>query len=374
MANESFVIKADGEEATDVYDELITLEVELSDELPATFRLSIAIAKDPSSGSWRFQDEERFRIWKQVDIAVGFVDGGHEDLISGYITRVQPRYPQDDGQCVLEIAGMDGSVLMDREEKLKDWPDKADSDIAREILGTYPLDASVDETEIVHEEAVSTVIQRETDLRFVQRLARRNGFDFYVDGGTANFKRVEAQALRHPILAAHFGAETTLNSFRATVDALRPARVSMFQLDHLTKEVLVAEADSLAGDPLGSLDAASLVPPSFPGQPKVYVANNAVTGRPEMDALCQHLFTQGAAFVTGEGDVDSSVYQHVLRPRGLVTIKGVGETYSGDYYVSFVRHTITRDGYSQSLRVTRNALLPTGDETFSAGGGLGDLL
>jgi len=374
MSNESFVIKADGEETTDVYDELISLEVELSDELPATFRMSIAMSTDPSSGTWRFQDEERFRIWKQVDIAVGFVDSGPEDLFSGYITRVQPRYPQDDGQCVLEIAGIDGSVLMDREEKLKDWPDKADSDIAREILGAYPLEANVDDTEIVHEEAASTVIQRETDLRFVQRLARRNGFTFYVDGGTANFKRVDPQTLRHPILAAHFGAETSLSSFRATVDALRPARVSMFQLDHLSKEVLVAEVDSLESDPLGSLDAAAFLPPSFAGPSTVYVANNAVTGRPEMDALCQHLFTEGAAFVTGEGDVDSSVYNHVLRPRGLVTIKGVGETYSGDYYVSFVRHTITRGGYSQLLRVTRNALLPTGDEEFSAGGGLGDLL
>ena len=374
MANESFVIKADGEEATDLYDELISLEVEMSNDLPATFRLSIAISKDPASGAWNFQDEERFRIWKQVDVAIGFVDAGNEDLISGYITRVQPRYTQDDGHCVLEIAGMDGSVLMDREEKLKDWPDKTDSDIAREILGAYPLEVAVDDTEIVHKEALSTVIQRETDLRFVQRLARRNGFDFYVDGGTAHFQRVEAEALRHPILAAHFGPETTLTSFRATVDALRPARVSMFQLDHMTKEVLVAEVDSLADDPLGSLDAAALVPPSLPGQPTVYVANNAVTGRPEMDALCQNLFTQGAAFVTGEGDVDSSVYQHVLRPRGLVTIKGVGETYSGDYYVTFVRHTISRDGYNQSIRLTRNALLPTGDEAFSAGGGLGDLL
>lgn len=374
MANESFVIKFDGEEATDLYDELLALEVELSDERPATFRMSIAIAKDPSSGAWRFQDEERFRIWKQVDIAVGFVDGGHEDVMSGYITRVQPVYAQDDAQCVLEIAGMDGSVLMDREEKLKDWPDKTDSDIAREILGTYPLDVHVEDTEIVHEESYSTVIQRETDLRFIQRLARRNGFDFFVDGGTAHFQRVEAQVVRHPVLAAHFGLETTLTSFRATVDAMRPARVSMFQLDHLTKEVLVAEVDSLAGNLLGSLDAAALVPPSLPGQSMVYVANNAVTGRPEMDALCRNLFTQGAAFVTGEGDVDSSVYEHVLRPRGLVTIKGIGETYSGDYYVTHVRHTISRDGYGQSVRVTRNALLPTGDEAFSAGGGLGGLL
>jgi phage protein D len=370
MAHESLVLKIDDEEATDLYDDLVGLEVELSDSLPATFRLSIALAKDPSTGDWRYQDDEKFRIWKPVSIAVGFVDSGTEDVLRGYITRVEPRYTTDVGQSVLEVSGIDASVLMDREEKLKDWPDKSDSDIAREILGSYPLEADVDDTEIVHEETMSTVIQRETDLKFLRRLARRNGFDCYVEGTTAHFRNVVPQDTRHPILAAHFGEETTLRSFKATVDALRPARVSMFQIDHFTKEVLVAEADSLTEDALGALDATKLLPDGSAGRPTVYVANNAVTGRPEMDALCQQLFDDGATFVSGEGEVDSSVYQHVLKPRGLVTIKGIGETYSGEYYVSFVRHTLTRGGYRQSLRVSRDALLLTGKEEFSAGGGL----
>ena len=105
MSNETFVIKADGEETTDLYDELISLEVELSDALPATFRMSIALSTDPTSGMWRFQDEERFRIWKQVDIAVGFVDSGPEDLFSGYITRVQPRYPRMTASACLRSQG-----------------------------------------------------------------------------------------------------------------------------------------------------------------------------------------------------------------------------------------------------------------------------
>ena len=34
---------------------------------------------------------------------------------------------------------MDASVLMDREDKLKDWPNKKDSDIATEIFRRYGL-------------------------------------------------------------------------------------------------------------------------------------------------------------------------------------------------------------------------------------------
>jgi phage protein D len=369
MANESLFIEIDGAEATDLYDDLVALEVELSDELPATFRLCISLARQPGDGAWSYQDEERFRLWKPVTIGIGFVDSGHDELISGYITRVLPRFTEDEGQSLLEISGTDASVLMDRAERLKPWPNKTDSDIAREILGTYPFSSQVDDTDVVHEEAVSTVIQRETDLRFLRRLARRNGFNIYMTGTTAHFRRVPVNRKPQPLLAAHFGEETNLICFSATVDALRPTRVQMFQVDRLTGEVLESVAEASEEAPLGELDAAALQPAGVPGAPTVVIAHNVVTGRAEMDTLTQQLFEEGASFVTGEGDIDGAAYGHVLMPRGLVTIKGVGESYSGVYYVSFVRHTITRDGYTQYFRVTRDALLPTGDEEFAADGG-----
>ena len=39
-----------------------------------------------------------------------------------------------------------------------------------------------------------------------------------------------------------------------------------------------------------------------------------------------------------------------------MTIKGVGETYSGIYYVTHVTHVFTADGYTQRFSVKRNAL------------------
>jgi len=54
----------------------------------------------------------------------------------------------------------------------------------------------------------------------------------------------------------------------------------------------------------------------------------------------------------------------------LVTIKGVGKTYSGIYYVSKVKHVFTVSGYTQSFNVKRNALNPDGSEDFGAGGSL----
>lgn len=369
MSNESVLIEIDGEEAEDLYDDLVGLDVELSDELPATFRLCVALSKQPDDGAWSYQDEERFRIWKRVTVSIGFVDSGPEELIHGFITRVEPRFSADEGESLLEVTGMDGSTLMDREEKLRSWPNKKDSDIASEIFRSYPFTPAVEPTEVVHDEAVSTVMQRETDLTFLKRLALRNGFDCWVEGTTAHFRPVDQDSPPQPVLAAHFGDETNLICFSAAVDALQAARVRMFQVDRRSKQVLVAGAEESEGERMGELDAGALLPDGVTTQPTVYVAHNAATGRPEMDAMVRRLFDEGASFVTGQGEIDSAAYRHVLKPRGRVTIKGVGESYSGVYYVSFVRHTVTRDGYSQFFRARRDALRPTGDEDFSQNGG-----
>ena len=86
-----------------------------------------------------------------------------------------------------------------------------------------------------------------------------------------------------------------------------------------------------------------------------------------MTALSQALFHRAEWFVTGRGEVAGNYYGHVLMPRRTVTISGVGETYSGLYYVTHVTHAFTEDeGYTQRFRVKRNALRPTGREDFSS--------
>src|SRR5262245_45744174 len=132
-ARESLKIEIGGEEPEGLYDDLVLLEVELTDELPATFRLEIGIPLEPD-GTWRHLDQEVFRVWSEVTIEGGFEESGREELLTGYVTEVRAAFGGDPTQCVLVVSGTDKSVVMDRDEKLKDWPGKKDSDIATEIL------------------------------------------------------------------------------------------------------------------------------------------------------------------------------------------------------------------------------------------------
>jgi hypothetical protein len=186
-----------------------------------------------------------------------------------------------------------------------------------------------------------------------------------VEGTTGYFRKPQVDVTPQPVLAVHFGEETNVNRFAIEINALTPANVAMFQVDRMNKEVLEAAADTSQQPPLGDTDPVALLPTGMaPAQ--VYIGMNAATGNAEMAALCQSLFQEGEWLVTGEGEIAGNQYGHVLKPRGTVTIKGVGETHSGVYYVSHVTHTFTPAGYTQHFRVKRNAIMPTGSEDFSS--------
>jgi phage protein D len=365
MQHDFLQIEIDGEEIETLYSDLIKLEVELDDDLASMFRLRLCLLQ--THEGWTNLDDERLRVWKPVTIAAGFEDNT-EELFTGYITHIKPRFHASPGEATLDIWGMDASVLMDRVEKLKAWPSVKDSDIATEIFQSYGLAANVDVTGVVHDEAVSTIIQRETDMQFLKRLALRNGYECYVKGAAGFFKLPEIDTETQPILAVHFGEETNLYNFSVNVDAIAPANIGMAQIDRMNKDVIDVSIEASTQATLGAMNAAGILGVGMePG--KVFVGMNSASGNAEMQALCQGLYHKAEWFIQAEGEVNANQYQHVLLPRKPITVKGAGETYSGVYYVHHVTHVFTASGYTQQIKMKRNAILPTGDEDF--GGGMG---
>ncbi len=367
MEHEHFSIELDGEEADDLYGDILSMEVELDEDMAGMFRIRLS-AQQNRDGTWAYLDDERLSVWKKVVIRAGFA-GAAEEIIAGYITHVRPAFEPEPAQTALEVWGMDASVLMDREEKLKDWPNKKDSDIAAELFSAYGLTPDVEDTAVVHDEKVSTIIQRETDMQFLRRLALRNGFECYVEGSTGSFASPKVSASSQPVLAVHFGQETNVNRLALEINALAPASVSMCQVDRAEKKIVTVSTERSLLASLGRTGAAGLLGPGMnPGL--VHLGRAVATGTPEMTALCQGLFHQADWFVTGSGEIAGNHYGHVLRPRQTVAIKGAGEAYSGRYYVTRVTHSFSLDGYIQSFQVKRNALMPSGLEDFSSSAGV----
>lgn len=342
--------------------DLLSLEIELDNELASLFRLRLATRLQ--NGSWKYVDDERFQAWKPLTIRAGF--NTTEELISGYITHIKPDFQRDPSHCTVEIWGMDRSVLMDREEKLRAWPQTTDSAIATQIFNSYRFIPDVAPTPVEHHETMSTVIQRETDMQFLNRLALRNGYECYVDGNIGFFGPPRLEGNPQPLLAVHCGAtETNVNHFSLELNALKPTNVAMRQIDRLDRLPIPAMVTSSRQRVLGRKAAAELLPPDVRPAGQVYVSRNPTTGMTEMAALCQGLYHQAEWFLNAEGEIDGNHYAHVLKPHRTVTIKGIGEAYRGVYYVTHVTHTFRPTGYTQFFRAKRNALMPTGAENFA---------
>lgn len=372
MQHDNLKIEIGGSEIPELYQDLVSLEVELDEELAGMFRLHVALSLQPD-GTWKYLDEESLTIWKKVVITAG-LENDSEQLILGYITHVRPAFGTGLDDNTLEIWGLDASVVMDREDVLKDWPNRKDSDVAGEIFQAHGLTPQVQDTNVVHDEKVSTILQRETDIRFLKRLALRNGYECYVDGNTGYFQPPQLSSTPQQMLAVQFGDETNINRFELDVNALAATTASLFQIDHDSKEVLGAVSTPGNQQAFGTNGSDSYLGAGVDSG-LVYIGRSVTTGNPEMTALCQGLYDESEWFVTGEGEVAANQYGNVLKPRVPITIKGIGETYSGVYYVTHVNHLFNADGYVQRFRVKRNGLMPTGEEKFSAdaGGLLGAL-
>jgi phage protein D len=79
-------------------------------------------------------------------------------------------------ESTLEVWGQDGSVLMNREEKVRPFPDMSDSDAAQQVFADYGFTADVETSPTQHLERRHLLMQRSSDIQFLKLLARRNGF------------------------------------------------------------------------------------------------------------------------------------------------------------------------------------------------------
>src|SRR6266404_7291003 len=111
MQHENLKIEIEGSEIQELYNDLVSLEVELDEELAGMIRMNIALLLQ-ADGTWNYLDDERLTIWKKVVITAG-LENDMQQLISGHITHIRPAFGIGLDQCHLEIWGMDASVLMD---------------------------------------------------------------------------------------------------------------------------------------------------------------------------------------------------------------------------------------------------------------------
>jgi hypothetical protein len=60
--------------------------------------------------------------------------------------------------------------------------------------------------------------------------------------------------------------------------------------------------------------------------------------------------------VSGTGTVDTLRYGAVIETPGVIPVRGVGQSFDGNYYVSQVTHSISKGQYTQNFGLQREGI------------------
>ena len=181
---------------------LTSLEVEESMDLPGAVQLNVPVNRSPSGDLTYVSDEPRFAAAGQpgggrhpargagadspaprrAALGTALGGGGSERrpqcIFDGYILSHKLHLETGTTNSTLTVWGQDASWLMNLTEKVKEWVDVTDADVANAIFGDYgitPADDNTDDDSPSHTETGHSLMQRGSDIQFLRTLARRNG-------------------------------------------------------------------------------------------------------------------------------------------------------------------------------------------------------
>lgn len=341
------------------------IEVEDHADMADMLRLRLAVAVREDGSGWTVLDEALVDRLTKIRIEVLVGSGRSQPLIEAYVTETRTEFSNQPGGSILEVLAMDPTVLMNLEEKIRAWPDMADSDIADVLFGEYGFTSRVDQTRPTRQESDRTIMQRGTDIQFLRELARRNGCECYVE---LNPDTGDVEGHFHPprvdetvqgVLSVNLGTATNVDRFHGRYDMLRPVEARANNIDINDQEDQQAEIDASSLENLGQETSTRQDRPR-----RVLLNNTGLSETGELQTYAQAVVNRSAFAIRAEGELSTVTYRNILRAKRPVNVRGAGRQFSGTYYVEKVLHRIRNEGYTQAFSLRRNALGVTGQENF----------
>ena len=340
----------------DVVQALRELQVTNKDRDRDVFQMTFTLGKE-SPLDYGLLMAGYFAPPNRVIISV-IIDVLFQVLIDGIITNQQVVPSSQPGESKLIITGEDISLKLDLEEKSETYPNQSDSAIVTRLLGTYATLGLVPQVTPTTDTPVETdrvPSQQGTDLAYIQELAGRNGFVFYIEPtavpgiNSAYWGRENRLGLPQSALTMNMGADSNVDSaINFTYNALGPA----------TPQVTIVEPNSRT--PI-TIPAPTGLRPPLARQPASSLRRTIDRGSASLSAIQAGLRALSATSdssdaVVATGEMDALRYGRALRSRRLVGVRGVGDTFNGLYYVKEVRHRIKVGEYTQSFTLSREGI------------------
>ncbi len=336
-------------EGNDVTDDISADVLSVSFEDHATDAdMATLVLANPAN---RWSDAALFEQGNILELAIGY---GHAltPVFKGPITRPEPSFPED-GVPTLSLRAYDLSHPMrrDEEKKATTWQEITDSDLAKQIAKKHGIpELDVEATTLV----IPYVAQgNESDWAFLKRRAERIGFELFVERDTFHFHAPRDSLAQVPGALEY---RRDLRSFEARLSVEKQVtKVVVKGWDAANKEPIVAIASGkdTGRSVLGEKAASDFVKEDFGEGAKILHDLVPRTVKEAEELARAYLKANEYTLVTGSGSV---VGDPALKAKTLVEIAGVGQRYSGTYYVTKVTHSIGDGGYTSEFECQRNAV------------------
>lgn len=356
-------ISVDGQEIAELYPFLLEVRVETSRAEAASASLSFETRRD-ELGRWSVQDAGILKPWARIVISAAF-GNRVEEVMRGYIREVNLEAPQDPGAAQVKVECQDDSIRLDREHRRKTWgsEDVPSSDrlLLGEILSPYGL--SSDPQSEAGQDRVVGVAQDDTDIKFLKSRAEFNGYELIFRAGQVYFGPMRLQSDPQDTLLVYAGDASNCLSLSVRADGHQPDAVAY---DAPAESGSSSSPQTVQPD-LHRLGNSSADSSGAGLEPFVWrLSAQAGADALRLDALARQKANElDIHRVTGEGELDGTVYGHVLQCGLPVGVDGIGEWLAGIYYVDSVSHSFTPQGYRQRFKLLRNAF---GDNLDSVSG------
>jgi hypothetical protein len=349
-----------------IVDALRTVTVTTAAGSPSGFQLEFEFANDSAlntlflitAGTNTSSATPPLRI-----ILVVTLNGAPTPLFDGVLTNVDAQAGQNGSAGKITVTGTDLTAVMDLID-FSGLPYPAMPIEARFALicakyaafGLIPLPIPVLFPDVpIPVERIPT--HQGTDLQYVRKLADDVGYVFYLEPGPAPGTNVAyfgpeiKVGIPQPALNVDMDAHTNVESMNFTFEPTKGVLPVVFIQNPQSRVPIPIPIPNLnpLQPPLGVLSTPlaniSVLKDTAKLNPMQAISRGLAEAKKSQDS------------VTASGELNVLRYGRMLKPRGLVGVRGAGIAYDGLYFVESVTSTLSRGAFKQQFRLTRNGLI-----------------
>lgn len=308
-----------------------------------------------------FIDNPAFVEGAEISFHYGFIGFKYTDTSIAVIKKIETSYGK---QIDLVVTCLDKGSNFKQTTSSKIWKQLTASEIVTKICSKYGMDVVSDPTKKKYE---SLVQGGRTDFSFIRYLTETEdggSYIFYIKGNTAYF--VKRDLKKEAI--AEFNYEDNdgkIIDFKVTQkdegDNKGKTQVEVNGIDPITGEVINESVDASNVESDGSLGAYS-IDANGRISSQVGVEKENTTGKSLAVPVTSKEDAKNIANKEHKSDTLSSIEatliiegEPMLKAGDIISISGVGQKHSGNWYIFKITHDIGNGGYVTTIQLKKNA-------------------